>query len=94
MNNDLISREAVLNGKFDCLTTEVNREMYGRLSDIADYVKSIPAADAAKVAHGKWEIVGNPIFDDDVKVSCSMCSWIFDDFYNYCPNCGAIMDGE
>ena len=92
---DLISREAVLNGKFDCLTTEVNREMYGRLSDIADYVKSIPAADSAKVVHGKWGELDYDFDRDEYTRPCSNCGKRSVEYMKpYCPNCGARMDGE
>lgn len=57
---------------------------------------------AAKVVHGRWEIEGD---DDNLGCSyfCSNCQDSFDEdwFYvtgkyrhfNYCPNCGAKMDG-
>lgn len=61
----------------------------------------IPAVDAAPVKHGKWE--GKQL--DNFKkyqVACSNCGWIgienYDSYndpsdFNYCPNCGAKMDG-
>ena len=58
-----------------------------------DAVKEIPAVDVAEVKHGKWE----------KQIQCSECGWYFEDdvliepimvFFNYCPNCGARMDGE
>ena len=58
-------------------------------------VDSIPAADVAPVVHGRWE------FDKvEMEVYCSVCghnapigmsSYIRT---NYCPNCGARMDGD
>ena len=61
--------------------------------DIKD-VDAIPAADVAPVVHGRWE-PGNPIcpvcggnkfkdLDADI-----WCDWMPD----FCPNCGAKMDG-
>lgn len=48
--------------------------------------------DAVEAVHGEW------IKSDDVTVcSCCGCSleyWTQAIFYNYCPNCGASMDGE
>lgn len=45
----------------------------------------LPTIDAVPVVHGKWVLVNSSI-------SCSVCGepnmeW------NYCPNCGAKMDG-
>ena len=55
---------------------------------------SIPAADVAPVVHGRW--IEKP-FLLGASNFCSLC----DSFYgmphgkfNYCPNCGARMDGE
>ena len=63
----------------------------------------VPTVDAVEVVHGRWELHGN---DDDCGCSyfCSNCheSYEEDWFYvhgqyrhlNYCPNCGAKMDGD
>lgn len=51
--------------------------------------------DVQKVKHGKWELTNNPSFR-----KCSECgAWWgaeFTDniFINYCPKCGAKMDGD
>ena len=52
-----------------------------------------PAADVAPVRHGRWIIdsVGG-------KIACSDCGCIYLGYNgrltpNYCPNCGAMMDG-
>jgi len=51
-------------------------------------------ADAVPVVHGKWEVKGQDVY-------CSVCgaesayNWFgASKFSNYCPNCGAKMDGE
>lgn len=58
----------------------------------------IPAADAAPVVHGRWE----PCFDENCKCrwgfgKCSNCGQEYYahaiNYYKYCPNCGAKMDG-
>lgn len=58
----------------------------------ADKIKAIPAADVAPVRHGKWEVnVGMNFFRER---NCPVCKKrIESNFWNYCPNCGARMDG-
>ena len=65
-------------------------------------VCSAPAADVSPVVHGHW-IKDNDSFQTDdyyccyFDYNCSECSEIVNDRYklpNYCPNCGAKMDGE
>lgn len=48
-----------------------------------------PAADVAPVVHGRW------VFGGDGCVICSKCNEeeSNDNHRNYCPNCGAKMDG-
>ena len=57
-------------------------------------IESFPTADVAPVRHGKWEINS----DRPDLLICSVCKCGFDmwkhDPHNYCPNCGAKMDGE
>lgn len=50
-----------------------------------------PTVDAVEVVHGRW--------DDECR--CTACGWYGEDWYkrdvyyfDYCPNCGAKMDGE
>ena len=67
----------------------------GRHSGIADCIASeiatLPAADVVPVVHGKWmpfhsEAAG------DIQY-CSACEIGFDAKTDYCPHCGAKMDG-
>ena len=52
-----------------------------------------PTADVAPVRHGRWETNS----DRPDSLICSICKCGFDmwkhDQHNYCPNCGAKMDG-
>lgn len=64
----------------------------GDNKSIADVINDQPAEDVQEVRHGKWE-QENEIF------KCSECAYAFENegyqhFFNYCPNCGARMDGE
>lgn len=58
-------------------------------NDLAEDFYSIPAADVAPVVHGRW------VFGGDGCVICSECNEeeSNDNHRNYCPNCGATMDG-
>ena len=55
-----------------------------------------PAADAVEVVHGRWEKSNYHGF-----LCCSECkdvyidkTWFGGGKWNYCPNCGAKMDGD
>ena len=53
-----------------------------------------PTADVVEVRHGKYH---NTRFTDGVfyQEQCSICGeWTYEYGKNYCPNCGAKMDGE
>ena len=60
-------------------------------------LNQFPAADVAPVRHGRWVSVPHKL----ARV-CSVCNRdepykfadIDADVYDYCPNCGAKMDGE
>ena len=54
------------------------------------YIEKISAADVAPVRHGRW------IMHDDefgLTCECSVCHIETMGDGNYCPNCGAKMDG-
>lgn len=57
-----------------------------------------PAADVAPVVHGRWiNKTNHNRAVVEQRVDCSACGHIFWHTsamsYNYCPNCGAKMDG-
>ena len=70
-------------GKFDCI--------------MGDNHTINPAADVAEVRHGEWlSVIGSWS-----TARCSECNWkapyIEYEYFeqpNYCPNCGAKMDGK
>lgn len=59
----------------------------------SQYIEALPAADVAPVVHARWIQV------DATKCRCSHCDIIaLIALYphgdkNFCPNCGAMMDG-
>ena len=63
--------------------------------DAADCIRYMDAADVVPVRHGHW-ISKNPRSYEWIFV-CSNCGYVdgypFNDRHNYCPNCGAKMDG-
>lgn len=66
--------------------------IYG-IETVLEYVENLPAADVAPVVHGRWMESG-PLLE------CQSCGEIYSrlggnagKLWNYCPNCGAKMDG-
>ena len=63
-------------------------------------VSEVQAADVAPVVHGRWEFDHVTETDRFAVVKCSNCGHKAFEmaFYvrdgNYCPNCGARMDGD
>ena len=63
----------------------------------AGILENAPTVDAEPVVHGEWDYEDL----DDIS-TCSVCGkeWILNDktprenSFNYCPNCGARMDGD
>ncbi len=58
-------------------------------------IAGIPAADVAPVVHGRW--IEHSKYTFGTMYDCSICAnRILDNghAWNYCPNCGARMDGD
>ena len=58
--------------------------------EFAEYLYELPTADVALVRHGRW------IASHDEFCTCSICKYpvyLMWGQTNYCPNCGAKMDG-
>ena len=68
---------------------------------ITERIKLAPSADVAEVRHGEWIVEVFPL-DMGAKVHCSVCGYFefkgpaYDGYgiHNFCPNCGAKMDGK
>ena len=56
-------------------------------------IDALPTVDAVEVKRGRWEDSGIP---KPLLSGCSVCGFIGCGAYsfNYCPNCGAKMDGD
>lgn len=79
---DYINRDSVI---------ELSREYYSQgLKEKAvpvTAIRNIPSADVAEVKHGEWKWRNGG--------ECSECGFHNSNFdYNFCPHCGAKMDGE
>ena len=91
MASDLISRKALME-EFDktekALEDTFCQPGWGTAKIC---VKTFPTVDAAPVVHGKWIDNGVP---ESVLSKCSVCGYSCgSSSFNFCPNCGAKMDG-
>lgn len=63
--------------------------------DVVRYLNTLPTVDAVEVVCGRWIVCGDGEY---VPFMCSACgkttSWYHAQTANYCPNCGAKMDGD
>ena len=67
----------------------------------ADEISKLPTADVVEVRHGHWISQEEAVQLDryDLAYTCSVCGhcdWdcTESENFNFCPNCGAKMDGE
>ena len=73
-----------------CNSLELYPSEYAKLEDA---LNKIPAADVSPVRHGRW--IEKEKYSFGVMYDCSICdNRILDNghSWNYCPNCGAIMN--
>ena len=101
--NEYISREAVLKA-FKLKVKNPKKDYQRGMQDaidclIPEVIADIPSADVKPVKHGRWIT-----WDDSGFTKCSCCNseyYIADlqevgdseGFVEFCPNCGAKMDG-
>ena len=64
-----------------------NQGVYLYSDEFCGVIDAIPAADVEPVRYGKW------IWTEDGCV-CTCCNKMTYEEFNYCPNCGAKMDGD
>ena len=73
------------------------------VGDVLNSILNAPTVDAVEVVHGWWKgyvhsaLVrwkdGEPVWADRNVYRCSRCDFGTIAKHNYCPNCGAKMDG-
>ena len=61
---------------------------------LVEDIENAPTVDAVEVVHGRWEL-----YPSSMHRRCSVCKMEYDKpkfnvRANYCPNCGAKMDGD
>ena len=87
---EYITKEQIIEWFFPYGHTDESIPYYGLVTDI----RGMKAADVAPVVHSYWE---HKITNDGENINaCHNCkypvSWFWEQA-NYCPNCGAKMDG-
>jgi hypothetical protein len=96
MMDEYISREEVVEEIKSRISTAENAWESGyntAMAEIREWIKRIPSADVQPVKHGRW------INEGFLNIYCSNCSktpdgWPTPMQTDYCPNCGARMDGD
>ena len=70
--------------------------LYRRICELEIGIGKTPTVDAVEVVHGKWAERRFICMDNEHQLGyrCSECNLTFDAPTNYCPNCGAKMDGD
>ena len=96
--DEYIKRQTIMEfpiRKDHCDKEHANEHFIFGIESVLEYVENLPAADVAPVRHGRWLDSKHKIFSNTYDYVCSNCGC---DYalakYNYCPNCGAKMDGD
>lgn len=58
----------------------------------AGLIANAPTVEAVEVVHGRTEVI-EP-FEVTLTARCCLCGVAMGNLDNFCPNCGAKMDGE
>ena len=59
------------------------------IESILNNIKHIPSADVVEQKHGKWFFIS-----EYCRFACNQCNGHSQRNSDYCPNCGARMDGD
>lgn len=63
-------------------------------SEVVMFLEDEPTVDAVEVVHGRWVWSEHGELDYEQYWNCSECGDSTFFKTNYCPNCGATMDGD
>ena len=90
---DIFGDVPMWQGYYEPYPWEVYCAIVGIVKLLKEEISKIPAADVAPVVHGRWKA-------SSVLLECQNCGEIYSRLggnggkaWNYCPNCGARMDG-
>lgn len=79
---------------------EAAKHAWAKGLEPSQYIEILPAADVAPVVHGRWDDSGRYTFPGGgTAVRCTNCGCALTESeyhlnnWNYCPVCGAKMDG-
>ena len=67
------------------------REWIGGVRDALIEIGDLPAADVRPVKRGKW--IAQYSGSHFAQYRCSCCNMACEMVFNFCPNCGAAMEG-
>ena len=90
MSDDTISRQAAINaldGEFTITGRENAETIRDYINGVDKKLRELPSAER----HGRWEDYS---IEKWIYAKCSECGTVHDVRSNYCPNCGAKMEGE
>lgn len=96
---EYIKREAAIDAVTEVYYDTLDIDLSGEKFEAA--INGIPAADVAPVVHGRWDDSGRYTFPSgSTAVRCTECGCALTvseyrlNNWNYCPVCGAKMDGS
>lgn len=79
---------------------EAAKHAWAKGLEPSQYIEALPAADIAPVVHGRWDDSGRYTFPGgSTAIRCTNCGCALTESeyrlnnWNYCPVCGAKMDG-
>ena len=96
MTDDYIYRDDAVSRMSELLVSELHMIRCPTWNEVYNAIGELPSADVVQVVHGKW-IDEDPAFAEYF-ANCSVCGYEIDvhnerGYFNFCPNCGAKMDG-
>ena len=96
---EYINREAIMKfpiRKDHCDKEHANGHFINGIESVLEYVENLPLADVAPVRHGRWEKQSGLYSRSECGMTCPydvQADVIEYWACNFCPNCGAKMDG-